>query len=80
MSIINHLIMKFFISSFPVFSYGFFSEGKSFQNLKVWSPDPVKIHYSSGDFAKYKTLNVCPFKVVSFSIVDVFQTTIEFSE
>ena len=38
------------------------------------------MHYSLGDLAKYKTLNVCPFKVVSFYIVDAFHTTIELSE
>ncbi len=29
--------------------------GKIFQNLSVWSPDPVKILSPSGDLAMYST-------------------------
>lgn len=62
-----------------VFAYDL-EEENIFQNLKVWSPDPVKIVYSSGDFAKYNTRYEWPCKVAIFCIFLTFQIAIEFNE
>lgn len=48
--------------------------GNTFQNLRVSSPAPVTIDDPSGLIAKYKTLKVCPVKVVIFSIEGYFHT------
>lgn len=33
-------------------STSFFDDGNSFQKRRVWSPEPVRMLYSHGDFAK----------------------------
>ena len=58
------------LSDFP------FTEGNTFQNLKVSSPAPVTMLCPSGDIDRYRTLYVCPVNVATFCIEGYFQTII----